>query len=212
MGRGCKARAPSQAARREPPRPGSRAPRQCPGHDRPARSTSTPPPIRPTGRTRSSSRFTSPLHHPAAGTHNRSGRTGTVRWLNLLLDAVFPVDCEVCGAPLPLGRGPGVCVPCHDAMRPPPDPLCPRCGMPLGMSDAPAACPACLRHPPAFATARAAALYLSADGGLNPLAAAVRAFKYRRRRNLAPTLGGLLAERYPFGPDALLVPVPLHRS
>ena len=135
-----------------------------------------------------------------------------MRWLNLLLDAVFPADCEACGESLPLGRGPGLCGPCRDAMRPPPAPLCARCGMPLTASDAAPACSGCLRHPPAFATARAAALYLSADGGLNPLAAAVRALKYRQRRNLAPALGGLLAERYPFGPDALLVPVPLHPS
>jgi ComF family protein len=135
-----------------------------------------------------------------------------VRWLNLLLDAVFPADCEACGAPLPLGDRPGLCASCRDTMRPPPEPLCVRCGVPFATSDASTTCAGCLRHPPAFATARAAALYLSADGGLNPLAAAVRALKYRQRRNLAPALGDLLAERYPFGPRALLVPVPLHRS
>src|SRR5439155_8249542 len=65
-------------------------------------------------------------------------------------------------------------------------------------------------HPPSFATARAAALYLPATSGLNPLATAVQAFKYRRRRRLAGALGALLAERYPFSDDAVLVPVPLH--
>ena len=133
-----------------------------------------------------------------------------MRWLKVMLDAVFPADCDACAAPRPLGDGPGVCRPCRDAMRPPPEPLCARCGLPLGAPDAAAACSDCLRHPPAFATARAAALYLSTDGGLNPLSAAVRALKYRHRRSLAPALGGLLAERYPFGTDALLVPVPLH--
>src|SRR5207244_3535386 len=56
----------------------------------------------------------------------------------------------------------------------------------------------------------AAALYLPSASGLNPLAAAVQGLKYRRRRRLAGALGALLAERYPFRPNALLVPVPLH--
>jgi ComF family protein len=53
-------------------------------------------------------------------------------------------------------------------------------------------------------------LYLPAATGLNPLAAAVGALKYRGRRNVASALGVLLAARYPFGDDAVLVPVPLH--
>lgn len=80
--------------------------------------------------------------------------------------------------------------------------------MPVGAALAP--CPACFRHPPAFATARAAALYLPVAAGLNPLAAAVHALKYRQRRVVAGALATLLAERYPFSADALLVPVPLH--
>jgi len=39
---------------------------------------------------------------------------------------------------------------------------------------------------------------------------AIQRPKYARRRALADSLGHLLAERYPFAPDALLVPVPLH--
>ncbi|HUE31072.1 MAG TPA: ComF family protein, partial [Verrucomicrobiae bacterium] len=55
-------------------------------------------------------------------------------------------------------------------------------------------------------------MYLPSASGLNPLAAAVQGLKYRGRRSLAGVLGALLAERYPFAPDALLVPVPLHRA
>jgi ComF family protein len=44
----------------------------------------------------------------------------------------------------------------------------------------------------------------------SPLAAAVQSLKYRRRRNVADALGAVLAERYPFAADAVLVPVPLH--
>jgi ComF family protein len=53
-------------------------------------------------------------------------------------------------------------------------------------------------------------LYLAEAECLNPLAAAVRALKYQARRPLARTLGTLLAREYPFAPDAVLVPVPLH--
>jgi len=128
----------------------------------------------------------------------------TIRWL---VDAVFPADCEACARPLPAGHDGPLCVACRRAMVAPPDPLCDQCGAPR---PAPGACPACRRHPPAFTTARAAALYLPTGTGLNPLAAAVQAYKYRRRRRLAVALGALLAERYPFAADVVLVPVPLH--
>jgi ComF family protein len=58
-------------------------------------------------------------------------------------------------------------------------------------------------------------LYRSVHPGLNPpapLALAVQVLKYARRRALADALGQLLAERYPFAPTAVLVPVPLHIS
>ena len=42
------------------------------------------------------------------------------------------------------------------------------------------------------------------------MAASVQALKYRRRRIVADALGDLLAERYPFTTEAVLVPVPLH--
>jgi ComF family protein len=128
----------------------------------------------------------------------------TIRWL---VDAVFPADCEACARALPAGHDGPLCDACRRAMVAPAEPLCERCGAPR---PAPGACPACRRHPPAFTTARAAALYLPTGAGLNPLAAAVQAFKYRRRRTLAAALGALLAERYPFAADAVLVPVPLH--
>jgi ComF family protein len=39
----------------------------------------------------------------------------------------------------------------------------------------------------------------------------VRAFKYDGARSLAAPLGALLAARYPWGSDVLVLPVPLHR-
>src|SRR5207249_6059428 len=134
------------------------------------------------------------------------------RWFQVLLDGVFPQHCEVCEGPLPLGHGACLCTRCRAAMAPPPPPLCRSCGVPLGTSGPSDPCPTCIHHPPAFAAARAAALYLPSASGLNPLAAAVQRLKYRGRRTLAGALGALLAERYPFAPAALLVPVPLHRA
>src|SRR5207245_1008533 len=120
-----------------------------------------------------------------AGPHNP--RPAMLRWLDLLLDTVFPKDCEACARALPPGHDGFVCGACWSAMRPPPEPLCPSCGAPLGAVEVPAACSACVRHQPAFTTARAAALYLPGGRGLNPLAVTVQALKYRWRRNLADT-------------------------
>jgi len=95
-------------------------------------------------------------------------------------------------------------------MRPPPLPLCLRCGVPIG--PARVLCAPCAVQPPRYASARAAGLFRDSEAPQAPLAVAIRAFKYAGRRRLGAALGELLAERYPFGPDALLVPVPLHRS
>jgi ComF family protein len=135
-------------------------------------------------------------------------RTG--RCLAMLVDLVFPADCEACARPLPLGHGASLCARCRGVMAPLGDAVCRVCGLPVPAVQAALPCPGCVRHPPAFTSARAAALYLPAATGLNPLASAVAALKYRRRRAVAEALGALLAERYPFGADAVLVPVPLH--
>jgi ComF family protein len=132
------------------------------------------------------------------------------RWLRLVADLLFPADCEACGNALPLHHPSCLCSACRMAMPPLPPPLCPRCGVPVGNQDG--ACRPCRRHAPAFATARAASLYLPATGGLNPLASAIHSLKYGHRRSVAAALGDLMADRYPFGTEALLVPVPLHRS
>jgi ComF family protein len=131
-------------------------------------------------------------------------------WLRLLVDTIFPPDCEACDAPLPPGHPSCLCGRCRIAMLPPPEPLCATCGAPLVRRTPGAVCPSCLVHPPAFHTARAAALYLPASAGLNPLAVAVHRLKYGGRRPIAAALGTLLAARYPFAPDVVLVPVPLH--
>jgi ComF family protein len=131
------------------------------------------------------------------------------RWLDLLLDVLLPATCEVCELPLEEPAERALCRVCLATMSPPRAPLCPTCGLPLGRGAA-SSCASCRIAPPAFATARAAALYVPSAAGGNVLARAVQRLKYDRRRALARALGGLMALRYPFGPDAVLIPVPLH--
>jgi ComF family protein len=127
-------------------------------------------------------------------------------WPGVLLDLLFPADCATCDRPLPPGAADWVCAACRATMRPVPAPACSVCGQPSAHEVAPR-CASCRARPPAFVTARAAGLY-AAEG--TPLAIAIQRLKYGRRRALASGLGALLAERFPFPADALLVPVPLH--
>ncbi len=129
-------------------------------------------------------------------------------WLRVALDCLLPRCCEACDAGLPAGHETCLCATCMVAVATPVHVGCDVCGVPT-VSTAPR-CIDCLRMPPAFSTARALGLYLPATAGLNPLARAVHALKYRRRRVVATTLGVMLARCYPFAPDAVLVPVPLH--
>ena len=133
--------------------------------------------------------------------------------LALLADAVFPLVCLVCGLELrgPAARGGPLCKGCRTSAAPPPAPLCPACGVPLVTSPAtaPSVCWTCRLHPPAFASARGAALY-DPDDVPSALVTAVQAFKYRAARSLAEPLASLIIDRLPVPRDAVLVPVPLH--
>ncbi|HZP40133.1 MAG TPA: double zinc ribbon domain-containing protein [Candidatus Binatia bacterium] len=130
------------------------------------------------------------------------------RWLRVLLDAVFPPACEVCDAGLPAGAAVALCAACRAGMPPPPPVQCTVCGVPGAFPAG--ACPPCRARPPAFRRARAAALYVPDARGANAVAIAVQRLKYGGRRRLAAPLGALLAARYPFARDVLVVPVPLH--
>src|SRR5512145_1708790 len=104
---------------------------------------------------------------------------GMLHWIRVLLDGVFPAQCAGCDGWLPVGTASGLCATCRAAIPPPAPPLCSTCGVPwTPPPGADACCPACLHHPPAFAVARAAALYLPAGVGLNPLRTAVWRLKY----------------------------------
>jgi ComF family protein len=130
--------------------------------------------------------------------------------LHFALDLLFPRICPPCGGPLAPGTPTPLCAACHRDLATPLAVGCSRCGVPAA-GIALDACAACRVRPPAFATARALGPYV-ADGAGNVLARVVQQLKYHGGRALAAPLADLLASRYPFALDALLVPVPLHRS
>lgn len=132
----------------------------------------------------------------------------------LLLDALFPIECLVCARPLrgTASRAGPLCAACRDATPAPPPPLCTRCGVPVAPrhpSPEDVTCAACVSQPPAFARARGAALY--EPGPMrSPLVAAVHALKYHGARSVARSLALLMVTRLPVPADVLIVPVPLH--
>jgi ComF family protein len=133
------------------------------------------------------------------------------RWLDPVLDLVFPAVCPVC---LTRSDDPGhrpFCGACGAALPIGVDPGCAVCGEPFpGLAGA-LPCDGCRRRAPAFAFARAVAPYR--DG----MREAIHAMKYGSRPVLAAPLGRLLAEAapavLPTAPGEWaegLVPVPLH--
>ena len=133
------------------------------------------------------------------------------RWLDPVLDLVFPAVCPVCldRSDEPAERP--FCGPCWRALPIGLGPGCPVCGEPFPGLGGALPCDACRRGPPPYAFARAVAEYR--DG----MREAIHALKFGKRPLLATPLGRLLAEA---GARALpvpppdwaegLVPVPLH--
>jgi len=126
-----------------------------------------------------------------------------------LWSSLWPALCPFCNAPATL-PDPGFCPECAAGLRPIAEPLCLVCGRPLNPASLPPAgvCGFCGQDPPAYELARSFGRYEGV------LAQAIRDFKFRPKRVLAPTLGRLLAqadERFldDQKPDAV-IPVPLH--
>jgi ComF family protein len=139
------------------------------------------------------------------------------RWGHRLLHALLPAHCLSCAAPLPAGRGAagpllGLCAACRGRLRPLPPGSCAVCRRFLPATGLPAGwpCQSCRDEPPAYE--RLLALWSYAE----PLAAVIRALKFRRLDYLGRHLGEHLADRFASelsdletGID-LIVPVPLH--
>lgn len=127
-----------------------------------------------------------------------------MRWLDPILDLVYPPCCAGCG--VPLGGRRYLCASCLATIEPLSPAPCPVCAGDLGPGAPASACPDCRRLHPRFDGVTAVGRY---DGILRELIARL---KYGRDRTLSWALGDLLAERlllWPrLGEAEVLVPVP----
>jgi ComF family protein len=132
---------------------------------------------------------------PAPGWAARAGQAA--------LDLLLPPRCPGCGA---VTASPDAfCADCFAAIRWLDASQCARCGE--AEADRHPACARCREPAPAFAGARAAAAY---EG---PARTVALRFKHGDATGLARPMAARMARLAPdwLGPDALLVPVPLHR-
>ena len=122
-----------------------------------------------------------------------------------LVDLALPHHCAGCGERV---TGEGFCARCWSTLPFLFGPACARCDRPLPMMDgAGSLCGACMQSPPAYARVHAPLAYDALTRSL------VLRLKYGRRPATAQLMARLMAPRVPFGdPNALLVPVPLHRG
>lgn len=119
------------------------------------------------------------------------------------LDLLLPPRCPACG--VVTASPDAFCASCFGQVRWLDASQCARCGE--AEADRHPACARCREPAPAFAAARAAAAY---DG---PARTVVLRFKHGDATGLAAALAARMARLAPdwLRPDALLVPVPLHR-
>ena len=122
------------------------------------------------------------------------------------LDLLLPPRCPACRE---IVENPNrFCLNCWAGLTFLTDPVCAGCGAPFEIDRGPdARCGACLETPPRFAAARAALAY---DGSARTV---LLAFKHGDRQHLVEIMAPQLvrAGRDWFGPETVLVPVPLHR-
>ena len=108
-----------------------------------------------------------------------SASTRVARWRGQLLDLLFPTRCVSCQRP-----GESFCARCRSQIRFVTPPFCNRCNHPLRTPGD--ACPQCRRYPLRITQLRAVAYH---EGELR---AAIHAYKYQRRTDLAIPLAALL--------------------
>lgn len=123
------------------------------------------------------------------------------------LDLALPPQCLACAKPVT--ETGGLCVGCWGGLKPIERPYCERLGTPFPADFGPGLLsPAAIAKPPAFDRARAVARF---DGTAREL---VHRLKYADGVHLARPLGRMMARagHELLGPDAVLVPVPLHRG
>lgn len=131
------------------------------------------------------------------------------RFIEGLLDLVFPPRCSFCGAGINGGLSCDKCLgDVHFISRP----LCPQCGLPHGVEGAPDhLCGDCIRAGEApYSQARSMAVYSG------PVLELVHRFKYAGKRPSGEALGKMMVARagglFEMANFDMLVPVPLHRD
>jgi len=125
----------------------------------------------------------------------------------LLLDTLYPPTCLSCDAPV--ATADTLCAACFRQLRPITAPMCPVLGIPFEVSLGPAARSAeAIAEPPPFDRARAAVVYNDVARSL------VGKLKYGDRPELARFCARLMAQagHELWGSDAVLLPVPMHRT
>ena len=124
-----------------------------------------------------------------------------------LLDLLYPPLCLSCDTPV--AHADALCADCFRKLRPITAPLCPVLGLPFEISLGPDARSAeAITDPPPFDRARSAVVY-------NDIARAlVSRLKYGDRPELARFCARLMAQagHELWGSDAVLLPVPMHRT
>lgn len=124
-----------------------------------------------------------------------------------LLDALYPPVCLGCDAPV--ATTDTLCPSCFRKLRAITAPMCPVLGLPFEVSLGPNALSAeAIADPPPFDRARSAVVYNEVARAL------VGKLKYGDRPELARFCARLMAQagHELWGKDAVLVPVPLHRT
>jgi ComF family protein len=119
------------------------------------------------------------------------------------LDFALPPRCAGCGTIVVETHS--FCPDCWKEVEFLGDGGCSTCGMPLQATES-NSCAACLARPPRIARTRAAVAYGELPRGL-----AIR-LKYGRKVAIARTMARYMAPLVAFSDDAVLVPIPLHRT
>lgn len=122
-----------------------------------------------------------------------------------VLDFALPPRCPGCGAITPDEHR--FCIACWSSLEFLAEPCCDRCGLPFEYEAGEGAeCGSCAANPPAYDRLRAAVAY-----GEIARKVALK-LKYSGRPASAETLAGLMQRQLAGSdPDAILIPVPLHR-
>ncbi|MFN3387857.1 MAG: double zinc ribbon domain-containing protein [Allosphingosinicella sp.] len=124
--------------------------------------------------------------------------------LRHVVDFALPPRCPGCGEIV--GAPHRFCLACWGSLAFLGDPCCACCGLPFAYGEGEAAaCGRCLADPPRFDRLRAAVAY-----GEVARKVALK-LKYSGRPGVAGTLARFMARHLEARPEALLVPVPLHR-